>query len=65
MNSYLQQKLKFIDDKKLNDLNNLIKIMELLRDPENGCAWDLNQTFSSISPFTPTHNAFTFLPFEK
>ena len=52
MNSNLQQKLKFIDDKKLNDLNKLIKIMELLRDPENGCAWDLKQTFSSISPFT-------------
>ena len=52
MNSYLQQKLKFIDDKKLNDLNKLIKIMELLRDPEDGCAWDLKQTFSSIAPFT-------------
>ena len=52
MNSNLQQKLKFIDDKKLNDINKLIKIMELLRDPENGCAWDLKQTFSSISPFT-------------
>jgi len=52
MNSYLQQKLKFISDKKLNDLNKLIKIMELLRDPENGCAWDLKQTFSSIAPYT-------------
>ncbi len=52
MNSYLQQKLKFIDDKTLNDLNKLIKIMELLRDPEDGCAWDLKQTFSSIAPFT-------------
>ena len=52
MNSYLQQKLKFIDDTKLNDLNKLIKIMELLRDPEDGCAWDLKQTFSSIAPFT-------------
>ena len=52
MNSYLQQKLKFIDNKKLNNLNKLIKIMELLRDPENGCPWDLKQTFSSIAPFT-------------
>ena len=52
MNSYLQQKIKFIDDQKLNDLNKLIKIMELLRDPEDGCAWDLKQTFSSIAPFT-------------
>ena len=26
--------------------------MELLRDPENGCPWDLKQTFSSIAPFT-------------
>ena len=52
MNSNLQKKLKFLDDKKLNNLNKLIKIMELLRDPVNGCAWDLKQTFSSIAPFT-------------
>ena len=52
MNSNLQQKIKYINEINLDDLNKLIKIMELLRDPENGCAWDLKQTFSSISPFT-------------
>ena len=26
--------------------------MEYLRDPEKGCAWDIKQTFSSISPYT-------------
>ena len=33
-------------------ITTLIKIMVLLRDPENGCPWDKQQTFSSIAPFT-------------
>jgi len=30
----------------------LLNIMQTLRDPENGCAWDIKQTFSSIVPYT-------------
>lgn len=30
----------------------LIEIMRRLRDPVNGCDWDREQTFDSISPFT-------------
>ncbi len=30
----------------------LIKIMAKLRDPETGCAWDKEQTFASIAPYT-------------
>jgi len=26
--------------------------MQALRDPENGCPWDIEQTFSSIAPYT-------------
>ena len=30
----------------------LITLMARLRDPQNGCPWDLEQTFASIAPFT-------------
>lgn len=33
-------------------MNKLLQIMERLRDPENGCPWDLEQTFSTIAPHT-------------
>ena len=33
-------------------IENLQTIMRCLRDPINGCAWDLRQTFASIAPHT-------------
>ncbi|PFG63282.1 ATP diphosphatase [Thioclava sp. ES.031] len=30
----------------------LTAIMECLRDPENGCPWDMEQDFASIAPYT-------------
>ena len=33
-------------------LNELVSIMARLRDPQNGCPWDLKQDFSSIAPYT-------------
>jgi len=30
----------------------LLEIMQRLRDPENGCPWDLEQDFSTIAPYT-------------
>ena len=30
----------------------LLEIMDRLRDPEGGCAWDLEQTFATIAPYT-------------
>ena len=30
----------------------LLQIMSRLRDPKSGCAWDLEQTFSTIAPYT-------------
>jgi NTP pyrophosphatase (non-canonical NTP hydrolase) len=33
-------------------IQRLLKIMARLRDPVDGCPWDLKQDFSSISPFT-------------
>ena len=35
-----------------NAIDDLLMIMKRLRDPEGGCPWDLQQTFSSIAPFT-------------
>ena len=32
--------------------NELVTIMARLRDPENGCPWDLKQDFHSIAPYT-------------
>jgi ATP diphosphatase len=33
-------------------LRRLIAIMARLRDPKTGCAWDLEQTFATIAPYT-------------
>ncbi|HEX8402190.1 MAG TPA: nucleoside triphosphate pyrophosphohydrolase [Allosphingosinicella sp.] len=33
-------------------LHALIEIMRRLRDPETGCAWDREQTFETIAPYT-------------
>jgi ATP diphosphatase len=43
-------------DDLINDPNagieRLIEIMRRLRDPHNGCPWDIEQTFDSIAPYT-------------
>jgi ATP diphosphatase len=33
-------------------INDLLAIMQRLRDPENGCPWDLKQTYTSLVPMT-------------
>lgn len=33
-------------------MKKLISVMKELRDPQNGCPWDLEQTFSSIASYT-------------
>ena len=33
-------------------IDKLLKIMSKLRDPTNGCPWDLEQTFETIAPYT-------------
>jgi len=35
-----------------NDIQHLLDIMARLRDRENGCPWDVQQTFASIAPYT-------------
>lgn len=36
----------------MNQINRLLTIMERLRDPQNGCPWDKEQTFATIAPYT-------------
>lgn len=33
-------------------IKQLLEIMQILRDPENGCSWDQRQSFASIAPYT-------------
>lgn len=37
---------------KQTPLQRLRSIMERLRDPENGCPWDVAQTFETVAPYT-------------
>ncbi len=34
------------------DISELLKIMARLRDPRDGCVWDIEQTFATIAPYT-------------
>lgn len=34
-----------------NSINNLLKVVKTLRDPQNGCPWDLVQTHKSLIPY--------------
>ena len=36
----------------MNDIEKLLEIMVRLRDPHQGCPWDVEQTFASIAPYT-------------
>ncbi len=43
---------KFERDAFPSEIDRLLAIMEKLRDPENGCPWDIEQTFATIAPHT-------------
>jgi ATP diphosphatase len=36
----------------MNEIRRLIEVMARLRDPKDGCPWDLKQDFRSIAPYT-------------
>ena len=49
------KKISTVDLKELNKLGSIEKIrkvIELLRDPENGCPWDLKQDYQSLAPYS-------------
>ncbi|KAF1685022.1 nucleoside triphosphate pyrophosphohydrolase [Pseudoxanthomonas broegbernensis] len=39
-------------DEPLRPIDQLLRIMARLRDPQGGCPWDLEQDFSTIAPYT-------------
>ena len=41
-----------LNAKKIHGIERLKYIMERLRNPENGCPWDIEQTYESIAPYT-------------
>lgn len=41
-----------VDQTTLHELARLVSIMRQLRDPQNGCPWDVEQTFESVAPYT-------------
>jgi len=47
--------MKAADDTKSAEqfeISDLLRIMERLRDPSDGCPWDIKQTFASVIPHT-------------
>ena len=38
--------------RKKHTLDDLLRVMARLRDPETGCPWDVQQDFASIAPYT-------------
>ena len=36
----------------MSNIDQLLEIMERLREPDGGCPWDLAQTFATIAPYT-------------
>lgn len=49
------KKISNKNNKELNNLksiNKIRKIIQILRDPDDGCPWDLKQNFNSLAPYT-------------
>ena len=50
--------MKKISKKKLTELNKLVsinkirRVIEILRDPDCGCPWDLKQDYNSLAPYS-------------
>ena len=36
----------------MKEIEKLLEVMTALRDPQNGCPWDLQQDFASVAPYT-------------
>lgn len=50
--------MKKLSDEKLRELNRLVsiskirKVIQILRDPIDGCPWDLKQDYNSLAPYS-------------
>ena len=36
----------------MSNIDKLLEVMARLRDPQDGCPWDVRQNFSTIAPYT-------------
>lgn len=52
MSTEPSQNVQSVMDRKQRAIDRLLAIMQRLRDPEQGCPWDLQQTFATIVPHT-------------
>jgi len=52
MSTEPSQNVQSVMDRKQRTIDRLLGIMQRLRDPEQGCPWDLQQTFATIVPHT-------------
>lgn len=41
-----------MSEQQSTSIDELLSVMQRLRDPENGCAWDIKQTWKTIIPYT-------------
>jgi len=48
----MHERGRLLADQERASLDDLAAIMRRLRDPDNGCAWDREQTFETIAPYT-------------
>ena len=40
------------NERKNQQIDRLLEVMRILRDPIKGCPWDKEQSFASVAPFT-------------
>jgi MazG family protein len=40
------------EQEKRHGINDLLRVMARLRDPDTGCPWDVEQSFATIAPYT-------------
>lgn len=50
--SFPHRDRSFVEREDVPALDRLLAIMDRLRDPDGGCAWDIEQSFTTIAPYT-------------
>lgn len=50
--SFPHRDRSFVEREDAPALDRLLAIMDRLRDPDGGCAWDIEQSFTTIAPYT-------------
>ena len=48
----MKKRSKIVESSRSPSIEKLIEIMRRLRDPIDGCPWDIEQNFKTIAPYT-------------